>query len=194
MIFNQTFEQSELKTDRLILEPITVSHAKELWLFFSDPELHHFVPFELPTLETQTERCARWEKRISPDGTELWLNWAARDKVSGHIVAHIQAGMKADRVASIGYVVGRRFQRKGFATEALKATFEYLRTSLGAREVKAWSDTRNEASHALAKKLGMVQVDYIKDADFFKGSTSHEYVFSKTFDPSTFERIDNGNT
>lgn len=179
----QNFEQSELKTERLTLEPITEAHAKELCEFFSDPELHHFVPFEPPTLEQQKERCMKWAARRSPDGTELWLNWAARDKASGHIAAHIQAGMKEDRIASIGYVVGRKFQRKGIATEALVAAFEYLRSSLGAREVKAWSDTRNEASHALAKKLGMVQVEYIKDADFFKGKSSDEFVFSKVFEP-----------
>lgn len=32
----------------------------------SDSDLHCFVPFE----------------RMSPDGTEIWLNWAGRDKVS----------------------------------------------------------------------------------------------------------------
>jgi hypothetical protein len=38
-----------------------------------------------------------------------------------------------------------------------------------------------EAKANLAKKLGMVQVEFIKDADFFKGATSDEFVFSKVF-------------
>ncbi len=180
--FNQeSFIQPELKTLRFILEPISAIHAKELCEFFSDNDLHHFVPFEAPTLEQQTERCLRWAKRLSPDGTELWLNWAARDKETGRIAAHIQAGMKVDRIASIGYVVGRAFQRRGCATECLESVFKYLEESLGAFEVKAWSDTRNEASHRLAQKLGMVQVELIKDANFFKGRTSDEFVFSKVF-------------
>lgn len=176
------FEQPELRTTRLLLEPITENHVAELCELFSDPELHHFVPFEPPTLEQQKERCARWAKRRSPDGTELWLNWAARDKDSACIAAHIQAGVKEDRVASIGYVVGRAFQRKGIATECMESVFKYLREVLGVREIKAWSDTRNEASHRLAKKLGMVQVELVKDADFFKGSKSDEFVFSKAFE------------
>ncbi len=185
MSFSPDFEQLLLTTPRFILEPITEIHAKELCDFFSDNELHHFVPFESPTLEQQTERCLRWAKRKSSDGTELWLNWAARDKETGRIAAHMQAGMKADRIASIGYVVGRTFQRIGCATECLESVFKYLSESLGAIEVKAWSDTRNEASHRLAKKLGMVQVELIKDADFFKGRTSDEFVFSRLFITST---------
>ena len=35
----------------------------------------------------------------------------------------------------------------------------------------------------LSKKPGMVQVELIKDADFFKGAASDEFVFSKVLIP-----------
>ena len=173
------FDQPSLETSRLTLEPILESHGEELWELFRDPELHHFVPFEPLSLEKQKERCARWAKRRSPDGTELWLNWVGRDKQSQKVAAHFQAGVKADGTASIGYLVSRDFQRKGIATEGLIAVFKYLREGLAVKEVRAWSDTRNHASHRLAEKLGLVQVQVIKDADFFKGASSDEFVFSK---------------
>ncbi|MEK6705219.1 MAG: GNAT family protein, partial [Bdellovibrionota bacterium] len=176
-----TFEQPTLNSSRLTLDPIDESHATELCELFNDLELHHFVPFEPLTLERQKERCTRWAKRRSPDGTELWLNWLGRYKDSGVPAAHFQAGVK-DRVASIGYLVARKFQKQGIATEGLQSIFDYLRDVLAVKEIKAWSDTRNQASHRLAKKLGMTQVDLIKNADFFKGGTSDEFVFSKVFD------------
>lgn len=175
------FLQMSLETSRLHLEPITEQHSEELWELFRDPELHHFVPFEPISLEKQRERCAKWAKRRSPDGTEIWLNWAARERTSGQIMAHFQAGVKENGTASIGYVVARAFQGKGLATEGVQAVFSYLRDVLGVCEVKAWSDTRNKASHRLAQRLGMIQVDHIKDADFFKGASSDEFVFSKIF-------------
>ncbi len=177
-----------LETTRLSLEWIIEAHASELCDLFSDPELHRFVPLEVPTLEQQMERCKRWAKGQSPDGKELWLNWAARDKNSGKIVGHFQAGVKDDGIASIGYVVARDFQRKGLALEALQAVFYFLHKDLAVREVKAWSDTRNQASHQLAQKLGMTKVDQIKDADFFKGATSDEFVFSKVLAPGGAEQ------
>jgi len=174
-----------LHTPRLTLEPITEQHAEELCELFRDPDLHHFVPFEPGTLEQQRERCARWAKRKSPDGSEVWLNWAGRDKATGKLAAHFQAGIKATNngMASIGYVVAGQFQRQGIATEGLEAVFAFLREDFSVREVRAWSDTRNTASHQLAKKLGMVQIGLIKDADFFKGATSDEFVFSKVLTP-----------
>ncbi len=176
---NEAFVQPTLETSRLTLEPIHEGHATELCELFADSELHTYVPFEPPTLKQQSERCARWAKRKSPDGKELWLNWLARDTATKKPVGHFQAGVGQDAVASIGYVVGRQFQNQGLATEALGAVFEYLKERLGVRQVKAWSDTRNLASHRLAQKMGMVQIEVIKNADSFKGSTSDEFIFSK---------------
>src|SRR4051812_24317537 len=109
-----------LFTSRLTLEPITEGHAEELWELFRDPELHHFVPFEVPTLEQQRERCVRWARRKSPDGNEIWLNWAGRDNATGRVMAHFQSGIKEPGVASIGYLVAREFQRCGLAAEGLE--------------------------------------------------------------------------
>jgi ribosomal-protein-alanine N-acetyltransferase len=179
--FTDFFVQPEISTSRMILEPIIESQAYEMWQLFNDSELHHFVPYEPLTQEKQRERCARWSTRCSPDGSERWLNWAGRHKETKEVIAHFQVGIKAteSNVASIGYLVAKSFQRKGFALEGLEAVFTYLRNELGIQEIKAWSDTRNIASHQLAQKLGMVQIDMIKDADAFKGSTSDEFVFSK---------------
>lgn len=173
------YEQPALSTLRLALEPITENHARELCELFLDPELHLFVPFEPLPFEKQRERCARWEKRLSPDGDELWLNWAARSKATGDVIAHFQAGVNRDAVASIGYLVARKSQGQGIATEGLENVLAYLRDDLGVHEAKAWIDTRNEPSIRLVKKLGMNQVGFVENADFFKGASSDEFVFSK---------------
>jgi hypothetical protein len=81
-------KQPEIETPRMLLEPITQNHAQEIYELFKDPLLHVFVPLDPPTLEQQVQRCARWEKRRSPDGTEIWLNWAAREKKSKRIIGH----------------------------------------------------------------------------------------------------------
>ncbi len=168
-----------LETDRLFLEPICEGHASEMFELFADQELHHFVPFEPPSLEEQQKRCARWAIGHSPDGSEIYLNWAARDKQSSKVIGHFQSGIKDKDEASIGYVVAREFQGKGFAQEALHAVFGFLRDVHSIKSVKAWSDTRNKASHRLAERMGMKVIETIKDADFFKGAASDEFVFAK---------------
>ena len=167
----------EIETKRLILEPIVESHAIELVELLAHPDLHTFVPSDPPVLEKLKDQYRYWERRISPKGDELWLNWAAKSKESGRIIGHFQAGMTVFREASIAYTVGKSFQRRGFAYESLSAILSFLFEKLGAKSVKAWIDTRNEASVCLVKKLGMVQVELIKNADHFKGADSDEFVF-----------------
>jgi RimJ/RimL family protein N-acetyltransferase len=174
----------QIQTARLVLEPVTEAHAQDLFVLLMDEELHTYVPFEASSLEQQKQRCARWAKRISPDGEEIWLNWVARHQESGMVAGHFQAGVRRDQVASVGYVVARSFQGKGFATEAMSAVFDLLKTEFAVKEVKAWSDTRNIASHKLAKKLGMNQIQVVQGADFLKGNPSDEFVFSLVFPPA----------
>ncbi len=190
LLTQDNFEQPLLETSRLTLEPIVESHAEEICELFSDPKLHEFVPQEPISLETAEARCTRWAKRKSPDGKELWLNWAAREKATSRIVAHFQAGLKDDAIATIGYMVARASHNKGIATEGLRAIIDYLKYNLEVIEARAWVDSRNIASHRLAAKLGMVQVELIKDADFFKGATSDEFVFSRKFEAYELQRVD----
>jgi RimJ/RimL family protein N-acetyltransferase len=152
-----------------------------MWELFSDLSLHEFTPYEPLSLEKQRERCTAWEKSRSPDGKELWLNWAARDRLSNKVMAHFQVGVGGDSVATAGYLVAKSSQRQGYAYEGLRAIFDYLKNDLKVLEMKAWTDSRNIASHALAQKLGMSKVEVIPNADFFKGSTSDEFVFSVKF-------------
>jgi [ribosomal protein S5]-alanine N-acetyltransferase len=158
-----------------------LGHTQELWDLFKDPELHHFVAIDLSSFEKVKERCARWSMRKSPDGTELWLNWAGREKNSQQVIAHFQAGINSDGVATIGYLVARSHHGKGLATEGVEAMFELLRTQFAVKEVRALTDSRNLASHRLAQKVGMAQVGAIKDANSFPGGTSDELVFSRVF-------------
>ena len=175
----QSFEQPTLETERLVLEPVVEAHAEELCELFRDPELHRYVPYEEMSLAQHRARCRVWAERWSPDGGELWLNWLGRERETRRAIAHFQATVGRDET-SVAYLVAAEFQRKGFAREGMRAVLDYLRDCLAVRDVKAYIDTRNAASQRLAKALGMVQIDLIKDADFFKGATSDELVFALT--------------
>lgn len=170
-----------LTTPRLVLEPVLPSHALELHELFSDAQLHRFVPSDVLTLDEALAKCTRWAPRHSPDGQEIWLNWLARERQSQRVVGHFQAGvaLAGDRVARLGWLLATAAQCRGLATEALTAVLAVLRDALAVREVKAWADSRNVASHRLAQRLGLVQVAVVRDADFFKGATSDEFVFAR---------------
>jgi RimJ/RimL family protein N-acetyltransferase len=166
-----------IATQRLILEPLTAGHAQKLFDSFSDPNLYTFLPGEPPvSVEALRERYQRLERRRSPDGSELWLNWAGRQH-NGAYVGLVEATVHADATAHVAYFVFAPFQRQGFAREALEAVLAHLKNDAGVPEARALLDTRNEASWRLLERLGFRRGRTIKAADRFKGSASDEFEY-----------------
>lgn len=171
-----SFAALSLESSRLRLEPIAKLHAEEMSSLLAAPELYRFIPQDPPSLEALKQRYASWEKRASPDGSELWLNWALREKASWRLVGHLQAGHSLEKTY-IAYMIGSEFHRRGFAAEAIESVLPFLRSALRATSVKAWVDTRNEPSIALLHRLGFTQVEFLPKADRFRGEDSDEFVF-----------------
>lgn len=145
-----------LVTPRLALEPIRLSHAEEFCRLMEHPDLHAFTHGKVPTLGELEERFRVWEKRVSPDKKEIWLNWIARCKKTGEAIAHFQAGVRADRSAYVAFVVGKNFQRMGYATEGTKAICKFLHKQFRATQVEASVNPRNEASLGVLAKVGFI--------------------------------------
>jgi ribosomal-protein-alanine N-acetyltransferase len=164
-----------LLTERLDLEPLLPSHAKLLFPQLRDPHLYTYLDSEPPKsvaiLETQYRR---WEPRRSPDGTQAWLNWAARLR-GGEYVGWLQATVFDDRRADLAYLVFLAHQRQGMAIEACRAVVSYLRKEYGARTIRTTIDAKNTASIALARKLGLTQ----------NGGDGHGIWFERKFPART---------
>src|SRR6185503_11154496 len=101
---------------RLRLEPTAADDADDLFPALDDPALGRYTG-ELPPddVEALRARLERWERRRSPDGTELWLNWTVRLREAGRAIGALQAAVGAHET-SIAWTIGTPFQGRGFAT------------------------------------------------------------------------------
>ena len=171
------YEPVALRTPTLTLEPIRGSHAAETFAYLCDPAHYTFIPQEPPkSLEVLRERYERLESGRSPNGCELWLNWAVRLHTGG-VAGLVQATGYPDGRAAIAYEFFAPFRGRGVATEAIRATLLHLRDGPQLTKATALVDTRNGKSIRLLERLGFVRTRFIKDADFFKGATSDEYGY-----------------
>lgn len=167
-----------LGTPRLLLEPLTVAHAAELYEDLLDRRPYTFIPQDPPVSEWALEdRYRRLSARRSPDGGEAWLNWAVRERGTGRFVGTLEATVKGDRTAFIAYTVFVPYQRVGFAFEGCERMVSHLFRDYGVSTIVAEIDTRNAASIALVESLGFGRVSLQKDADHFKGASSDEYRY-----------------
>lgn len=172
-IGNSTFE-----TERLLLDPLCESHAAELFNVYSDPRMYTFIPQDPPaSLEALAARYRFLEARRSPDGTEQWLNWAVRLKSTRACIGCIQITLTPDGRAQLAYEIGVPYWQQGYATEACARVIEAL---FALRVVEVWAelDTRNTASIRLLERLGLQRGALKRDADFFKGATSDEWIYT----------------
>ncbi len=170
--------EKPLGTARLLLEPLLPRHAERLYPLLGDAALYRYIPQEPPASLAEVEaRYRRLAGRRSPDGAEVWLNWAARLRATDEYAGMFQATVMGDGTALIAYMIFTPFQRRGLAREGCAAVLAELASAWGVRTAVAEIDTRNAASVALVESLGFARVATVREADVFKGASSDEYRY-----------------
>jgi len=155
------------RTDRLTIEPLTRGHAAELFAVLDDPQLHEFTGGSPLPLAALTDRYTRLESRRSTDGTEHWCNWMLRERDTGSAVGTLEATLPAggpDRgPAYVAWVVGRRAQGRGYASEAALSLVDRLRSA--GWTVVAHIHPRHAASQRVASRAGLRPTEHVVDGE-----------------------------
>jgi ribosomal-protein-alanine N-acetyltransferase len=175
--------ETTLETDRLLLEPLMPEHAPLLVKDLADERLYRFIPTDAPeSAEALETRYRKLSSRRSPDGSQVWLNFAMRLREEGTLpkasyVGMLEATVFPNRSAYVAYTVFVPFWRQGYAREGCARMLRDLLEDYRVRVVVAEMDTRNAASVALAESLGFERVGTTLRADHFKGSVSDEHRY-----------------
>jgi [ribosomal protein S5]-alanine N-acetyltransferase len=154
-----------LTTTLCTLEPQVEAHAAEMFSVLCDPAIYQFEGEPPPSVERLATGYRRKEARVSPDGSETWLNWVVRLK-SGELAGYVQATVTADGRSLVGYEFASRFWRQGLATSALQAMFAELARHYAVSELIAVLKAANFRSMGLLRKLGFVEVPVQEQARF----------------------------
>ncbi|MBV8067424.1 MAG: GNAT family N-acetyltransferase [Candidatus Eremiobacteraeota bacterium] len=168
-----------IRTARLLLEPITEGHADEMFRVLADPSLYHYMPSEIPTsLVWLRERYRVLSRGLSPDASQLWLNWIVSRMEDRRAIGYVQATVPPSLDhALMGWTVGRATQGHGYARESVRAICSHLMRN-GIAEVRATIDVRNAPSISVAESVGFVREATAMSEDVLDGirGTDHHYV------------------
>lgn len=185
--------ETPLLTPRLALEPLSTAHAQKLFSSLGDERLYAYIPQDPPTsVAALTERYTRLSRRLSPDGREIWLNWALRSRTDSFYVGVVEVTARADDSALLAYMIFTPFQGQGYAREACVRVLDHLANDYGTRLVIADIDTRNRPSIALAEALGFARTAITQDADYFKRASSDEYRYELRLAPFAESSVRSG--
>jgi RimJ/RimL family protein N-acetyltransferase len=177
-MFDLDTAECVLETNRLRLEPLLPHHAAALFAVLADQRIYTYIPEEPPADQEQLrQRYQRLATRRSPEGDELWLNWALQRKQETDYIGVLQATVYTDHRADIAYLVHPAFWGQGYAQEACRRLLTRLVDTYNVERVQAEVDTRNQASWRLLERLGFRRIALHQAADHFKGSRSDEYTY-----------------
>ena len=171
-----------IETERLILRPLLMSDADDLFEYQSRPEIVRYIPWPERTYAQVVEALEKFASSgksiLKESGDFLLLGWQLKD--SGKVIGQSNLGFKssADQCADIGWVTHQDFQRNGYAFEATQALIKYAFENFPLHRIIADIDTRNPESAAMAEKLGMRREGEFKDAEFFKGAWCDMWLYA----------------
>ncbi len=145
-----------LETERMILRPITVADAGDI--------------FERWTADERVSKYVKWCTHNSVDDTVEWLKmeedgilsddtytWGFTLKSSGYLFG--SGGLcfnDEEGIFELGYNIMHEYWNQGYASEAAKAILEFAIKELNQREFVAWHAVDNPASGKVMEKCGFV--------------------------------------
>ena len=135
-----------LETERLSLAPLSMADADAVASLTNDPAITEVINF-LPTPFTRSDA----EALI---GRNDEANCFVGAFLGGDLVGVVGAHAHGDDRLEIGYWIGTKFQRQGYALEATSGVMCLLRDLYPARQLIAECRSENDASWALLHKLG----------------------------------------
>jgi RimJ/RimL family protein N-acetyltransferase len=166
------YEASPIRTERLLLRPLTPDDLDDVLVYQSDAEVLRYMLWPPRDRAASREHLERRVDlvRLAHDGDGLVLAIEAQES-PGRVIGEVNVRLTsvADRQAEVGWILSPSFQGRGYAFEAASRMLELCFETLGSHRVRAELDPRNTASVALCRRLGMREEAHFVEDLFFKG-------------------------
>ena len=159
----------ELETSRLVLRPLKMKDAKDIFAYASDPEVARYVLWDPHRSLAETRSYIRYIRSLYRSG--LPSSWAVVFRQTNQVIGSIgfMWASEENRSAEVGYSFSRAFWNRGLATEALSAVLNSAFAALNLNRIEAQRDIRNPASGRVMEKCGMRQEGVLRGRLLNKG-------------------------
>ena len=161
----------EIQTRRLLLRTFRESDYDDLYEFLSQLEGDEFEGYPGITYENGREHL---KYRL---GSEEFF--AIELTEAGKVIGNIYCGKRDYAAKEVGYIVNKRYQKRGYAIEALSAVIA-LAFREGAHRVYAECDPRNVPSWKLLEKVGMRREACFRQNIWFRRDENGNPIWKNT--------------
>lgn len=161
-----------IETERLILRNFEESDYDDLYEFLSQRKDDDFEAYPGITYENGREHL---KYRVGSDEF-----YAIELKESGKVIGNVYFGNRDFEAKEVGYIVNKNYQRRGIATEAIKAVMENAFSS-GVHRIFAECNPKNDCSWKLLESLGFEREAHFHQNVYFKKDGNGNPIWQDTY-------------
>ncbi|MEW8956939.1 GNAT family N-acetyltransferase [Clostridium sp.] len=168
-----------LKTNRLLLRGITEEDIDFIIKLETLSENKQYETDGIPEIDSVIEDCNWFVERseaLPSEGAIMYMVFNEEEERIGYV--SLTCNWEKTREWEIGYVFLREHLGKGYATEAVRKVIEFAFEELQIHKLTAFINSENKRSVALARRIGMVQEGYMREARLINGAWNDEFMFA----------------
>ncbi len=173
----KAFDSDTLQCERLILRPMRVADAADLFAIFADARVTRYLSKPPWTdMRSAHERIAR---DIECMRAGQYACFGIEETQGGKLIGECSLFnlMPQCRRAEIGYTLAYDAWGKGYITEALPALLEFGFAHLDLNRVEADIDPRNVASAKTLERLGFAKEGHLRERWIVDGEVSDSWLY-----------------
>lgn len=147
-----------IRTDRLIIRETTLEDIDEFYKIYADPDMTRYMEglFDDPADEKRYQKDYI-EKVYGLMGFGVWTLVRRSDgRIIGRAGYSVRNGFED---VELGFLIGKEFQRQGYAYEACSEILKFGQEILLFDKVQTLVKKENEVSLHLCEKLGFIPVE-----------------------------------
>ena len=143
-----------LKTENLLLRPMTINDVDFIFSIISDPETMQYYPAPYD-MEGATKWVTRNLQRYEEHGCGFYVICDGKTGTAYGQGGVLIQDVEDELIHEVGYLIHRNFWRRGIATEAAIACRDSAFTDLNAPAVHSIIRPNNLPSQGVARKMQM---------------------------------------
>jgi RimJ/RimL family protein N-acetyltransferase len=168
-----------IETDRLLLRPFEARDAHFFSDYRSDPEVARYQGWDAPYSLAKAVRFVADMQGVNPGKPDDWYQAAIELKTEGILIGDIGFKVLYDgRQGEIGFTLASKYQRKGYAFEAVEQIMNYMFAQFDLHRIQANCDPRNLSSIRLMERLHMRREGHLIENVWYKGEWADEFWYA----------------
>lgn len=167
-----------IETERTILRPIESKDNKQVFSYRSDSETNKYQSWIPKNLGDVNEFISKNPSEFNKP--ETWFQLVIIEKNTNEIIGDIGIHfIDSDNFqCEIGCTLNKNVHGKGFATEALRGSIDYLFKKLSKHRIVASIDPKNINSIKLIERIGFRKEGQFKESLLINGEWVDDLVYA----------------